>query len=116
MVRRYIGDATIYITYSDKDDETYHGSVVTNDGYRWAFEMLRAPQSGFPHAYDSSMAYDKMAKAALSFASYYTSFNRHGNTPDWAPDVDTADAIAAATDWAVKDVDGYTLYDVRRKK
>lgn len=129
MATRYIGDAVIRIEYRDRGD--YAGTIsVPPRGFSakhakyagrgksklvWAFEDLGAPSIGHGPGigYDSPKAYDSMAGHAVSFGSYYTSHNRGRDVPDWAPDPELADAIAEATEWAMRD-DG--SYDVRRKR
>lgn len=114
MARRYVGNLCVYINYSDCDDESYHGSIVV-DGHRWAFDGLKAPPAGLGDGvgYDSSEAYDRMADAALSFGSYYTTHNRGDDTPDWAPTAEIADAIDAEACCYMADCGEY---QVRRKK
>lgn len=108
MAKRYIGDAVITIKYRDRGD---YAGTVSAGGHTWRFEDLHAPAGGLPYAYDSSQAYDKMAESAVGFASYYTTYNRGDDTPDWAPSAETADAIAEATEWAQDD---HGEYEVRR--
>lgn len=114
MARRYVGNLCVYINYSDRDDESYHGSIVV-DGQRWAFDGLKAPPAGLGDgvSYDSSEAYDKMADAALSFGSYYTTWNRGDDTPDWAPAAEVADAIDREACCYMVDCGEY---EMRRKK
>lgn len=110
MAKRYIGDAIITIQYRDRGD--YAGTIRAG-GHTWHFEDLYAPAGGLPFAYDSPEAYDKMAAAAVSFGSYYTTHNRGSDTPEWAPPAEVADAIEEATAWAT-DEEGKGLYEVRR--
>lgn len=104
MARRIIGGAAVTIRYFDSGD--YRGQISAN-GHVWRFADLHAPAVGFGPgiAYDSPAAYDEMARSAVSFGSYYTSWNRGDDTPDWAPSPETADAIAEATEYAL-DNDG----------
>lgn len=90
MAKRYIGDAVVTITYHDEGD--YRGTVSVK-GYRWRFDQLRAPAVGLGSgvAYDSPIAYDKMAAAAVSFGAY-----EH-------------DVIADATGWAMDDRGEYAV-------
>lgn len=116
MATRYIGDATIRISYLD--DGTYAGtvSVKRRSGEKlvWKFDELRPPQIGHGRgiAYDSPKAYDRMAGSAVSFGAYYTTFNRGDDTPSWAPTAEIADAIDEATSWAMDDQGNH---DVRRR-
>jgi hypothetical protein len=110
MARRYIGDAVVNIKYRDRGD---YAGTVSAGGHTWRFEDLHAPAGGLPYAYDSPQAYDKMAESAVGFASYYTSYNRGEDTPEWAPSAETADAIAEASQWAQDD---RGEYEVRRSK
>jgi hypothetical protein len=70
MARRYIGSATINIRYRDCGD--YAGTISVDGRCVWRFEDLNAPPIGLGEgvAYDSPLAYDKMAAAAASFGSY----------------------------------------------
>jgi hypothetical protein len=84
MAKRYSGDLTVNITYHD--DDTYRGTV-TGPGGSYKFNSLRAPAVGLGAgvAYDSPVAYDKMARSAISFATYdkedigYPEYNASGN-------------------------------------
>jgi hypothetical protein len=110
MAKRYIGDAIVTIAYDDVTD-SYVGSVKASDHARWKFRDLKAPVA-WNIASDSSVAYDKMAQAAVSFASYYTTHNRGDDVPDWVPAPEIADAIEYAVASAMFDNGDY---DVRRK-
>lgn len=106
MATRFIGSAVIAIFYTGNGLDEYKGIVRVSDSDAvWNFDSLYAPKSGFPSgaAYDSPEAYDAMARSAVAFASYYTSYNRGPNVPSWAPSADVADAIAHATSWAMND-------------
>lgn len=115
MAIRQIGDAIIRIKYRDRGD--YAGTITTPEGHRWRFEDLHAPKVGFGAnvAYDSPKAYDKMAEAAVSFGSYYTTMNRGDETPSWAPPAEVADAIEEAAIGAM-DPEGRGTYTVTRPK
>mgnify|MGYP006969347834 CR=1 FL=1 len=117
MATRYIGDATVRIRYRDEGDYAGVITVPSGDGGRWHwhFDDLHAPAIGFGPgiAYDSPEAYDEMAGSAISFGSYYTTYNRGDDVPEWAPDAEVADAIDEATSWATDD---QGTYDVRRRK
>lgn len=69
MAKRYSGDLTVTIEYHD--DDSYKG-VVRGPGGSYKFDDLHAPPVGLGSgvAYDSPKAYDKMARAAISFATY----------------------------------------------
>lgn len=97
MAVRYIGDAVIRITYRDRGD--YAGSVCVGKKC-WHFDELYAPMIGHGSgvAYDSSIAYDRMAAAAVGFGSN----GLHG---------DISDVISEATAWAQDD---RGEYEVRR--
>lgn len=84
MAKRYSGDLVVNITYHD--DDTYKGSVK-GPGGTYLFKDLRAPPIGHGAgiAYDSPKAYDRMARAAISFATYdkedigYPDYDASGN-------------------------------------
>jgi hypothetical protein len=114
MARRYIGDAVITITYHDAGD--YRGTIRAN-GKAWRFRDLRAPVC-FSLASDSPEAYDRMAAAAVSFGSYYTTDNRGpcalgSGMDEFAdrgyPDGETADAIEQATGCSMDDRGRYAV-------
>jgi hypothetical protein len=110
MATRYIGDAVVDIEYQDNNE---YSGTITAGGQTWKFDSLYPPAIGFGRGvgYDSSRAYDEMARSAVSFGSYYTSHNRGDDTPDWAPPEKVADAIDEATGWAQDD---QGTYEVRR--
>lgn len=112
MAIRYIGDATVRIKYRDRGDYT---GTISAGGHTWHFDELHAPRVGFGPgiAYDSSEAYDEMAGSAVTFGSYYTTYDRGDDVPEWAPEPEVADAIDEATSWAMDD---QGTYDVRRRK
>jgi hypothetical protein len=66
----------VRITYTDRG--TYAGTVSALGFKTYKFDHLNAPAIGLGEgvAYDSSVAYDKMARAALAFADHYLSRNR----------------------------------------
>lgn len=119
MARRYIGDANIYIEYHDQGD--YRGSIVVplDDGAPavWKFSGLRAPACGFGPgiAYDSPEAYDRMAQAAASFGSYYTTMNRSEDDDlEGYPSGEVADIINDAVSVVLRDNGTYEVW--RSKK
>lgn len=66
MATRFIGNATIRITYHDEGD--YRGTVSA-DGHVHHFSGLHDPPSAvLTFGADSPEAYDRMASAAVSFA------------------------------------------------
>lgn len=86
MSKRYSGDLIIDIEYHD--DDTYKGYVANRDGKKYRFTDLRAPAVGHGSgiAYDSQVAYDKMARAAVAFASYDDDdFVAYDQTPNGEP-------------------------------
>jgi hypothetical protein len=94
MAKRYIGSATITITYHD--DDSYKGTVSAN-GTVWKFDDLHAPHIGFNFASDSSEAYDRMACAAVSFAAHYDGeFGAIENAITWAAMENGAYAVRRA--------------------
>jgi hypothetical protein len=98
MARRYIGTATIHITYNDNN--TYTGRVVAG-GKTWKF-CIPPPATGLYGnvAYDSTDAYDWIARTAVRF----------GSTSDRGePAEATADAIREATECAITDTGTYSL-------
>lgn len=112
MATRYIGNAVIRISYRDAGD--YSGTVsVPGSATVWYFGGLRPPMLGFDVGYDSPVAYDRMASAAVSF----------GSDPGAASNTDddtitdkgraTAQVISDATCWAQNDRGAYS---VRRSK
>lgn len=116
MANRFIGSLIVTISYNDAGD--YRGTVRVDGGPSWRFRDLHAPASGFNFASDSPEAYDRMASAAVSFGSNYTTHNR-GGCPDTSdetlarqgyPSGDVADAIDAASGGST---DGGE-YEVRR--
>lgn len=113
MAKRYIGGAVVDILYRDRGD--YAGTVSVGRKYTWRFSDLHAPPAGLGSgvAYDSAVAYDKMASSAAGFGSYYSSHNRGDDTPDWAPSARVADAIEEAVSWAQDD---RGEYDVKRSR
>jgi hypothetical protein len=92
MAVRYIEHLKIDIRYHDQG--YYFGRVSTPAG-TWKFSGLYPPKIGFTFAYDSSKAYDKMAKSALAFGSYYTTHNR-GDVPPGYPSAEIADEMSTA--------------------
>ncbi len=109
MARRYIGDAIVDIRYDDRHSD-YRGSVKAG-GRTWKFTDLHEPRYGFGHGVDTPEAYDKMAASAVAFGSYYTTHNRGGDTPEWAPSPSVADAIDDAVSYVINDKG---QYEVRR--
>lgn len=101
MPKRFIGDAVVEIRYSGhiSGRDEYAGSVRAGHCV-WKFDSLYAPPAGFNFGYDSPQAYDRMAEAAISFGSYYTSRNRKDDVPSWAPPPELADIIDEATQYA----------------
>jgi len=73
----------------------------------WHFSDLGVP--GGYKAADSPDAYDAAASSAVGFGSYYTTHNRGDDTPEWAPDPETADAIEEATSVAMDDQGRYLV-------
>ena len=122
MAKRYIGDATIEITYTDGRRPEYVG-VIRAKGFFWKFEKLHPPQCGFNFGYDSPEAYDKMAVSAVDFGGYYSTHNRPkaGSKEDKEliedgyPDGETASAIDEAASQASAE-DGRGGFMVRRSK
>ncbi len=107
MAKRRIGDAIVRIVYHDAGD--YRGTVSAGE-HVWRFADLCAPCGfGSGVAYDSPEAYDAMAESAVSFGSYYTTHNRGGDVPDWAPPVEVADAIDEAVGCALNDDGTYQV-------
>jgi hypothetical protein len=102
MAIRYCGDAIITIAYkgySSKLQADEYVGRITAGGHTWKFDGLCAPRCGFSHAYDSSEAYDKMAKSAVHFGSYYTVGNRGEGVSEGAPTLEIATAIESATEY-----------------
>jgi hypothetical protein len=119
MARRYIGGAHIYIMYYPSCGD-YRGSIVVpqDDGAPvvWKFREIYAPKCGLGHgiAYDSPEAYDRMAQAAVSFGSYFTTMNRDEDDDlKGYPSGEVADIINDAVGIVSSD-DG--TYEVRRSK
>ena len=84
MAKRYSGDLVVHILYHD--DDSYKG-YVKGPGGTYKFDDLHAPAMGLGSgvAYDSPKAYDKMARAAIGFATYdkedigYPDYNAGGS-------------------------------------
>jgi hypothetical protein len=119
MAKRYIGDAVITIEYVGETQDgrgNYKGTVRVGK-HTWRFDELHSgvggvsSGKGYGYPADSPEAYDKMAGSAVGFASYYTTFNRGDDAPDWAPPPEVADAIEEAVGWAQDD---RGEYEVRR--
>lgn len=101
MARRYVGEAFVNIDYRPRKGD-YVGYVRVGRNV-WHFKEL-FPPSELPYAASptSPSAFDLLAKAAISFGSYYTNLNRQ-KVPSWAPSAEVADAIYQATDGAIDD-------------
>jgi|HubBroStandDraft_4_1064222.scaffolds.fasta_scaffold45355_2 hypothetical protein len=110
MAKRWIGDAVVTIEYAGEKDgrSQYKGTIKAGD-HTWRFADLGSPMGGFRTGSDSPEAYDEMAGAAASFASYYTTHNRGDDVPDWAPSPEIADAIDEAVSWAQDDKGNYQV-------
>ena len=67
MARRFSGNATIYLSYTDRGDYRVTIGVEGRDAWRG---RVNPPAAGFGPgiAYDSSEAYDQTARAAIAFA------------------------------------------------
>lgn len=119
MARRYIGNAVIDIEYHDRGTRGYYRGYVSAGEHVWHFDHLYPASAGYRPgnaglgegvALDSPEAYDKMAAAAVSFGSYYTTHNRK-EAPKWAPSAEEADAIDEAVSGVMDDKG---RYEVRR--
>jgi hypothetical protein len=101
MARRYVGEAFVNIDYRPRKGD-YVGYIRVGRDV-WNFEGL-FPPSELPYAASSQSpsAFDLLAKAAVSFGSYYTNLNRR-QLPSWAPSAEVADAIYQATSSAIDD-------------
>jgi hypothetical protein len=110
MAKRWIGDAVVTIEYAGEKDgrSQYKGTIKAGD-HTWRFADLGSPMGGFRTGSDSPEAYDEMAGAAASFASYYTTHNRGDDVPDWAPSPEIADAIDEAVSWVQDDKGNYQV-------
>lgn len=113
MAKRKIGDAIVNIKFYDVAFELrgeYRGTVSAY-GKTWKFKELYSPAHGFGPgvAYDSPIAYDKMAESAVGFGSAFTTDNR-GDESDLEgyPDAATADAIMEATAHTMTDQGDYS--------
>ena len=83
MARRYSGNLSVTVLYEDEGRDGRYRVTVSNgrDAYK---TFLRPPASGFGPgiAYDSPEAYDRVARAAISFA-----IDEHPEAfPDVSPD------------------------------
>ena len=116
MALRYCGDAVISLTYygDARGRDAYKGTIKAG-GFVWAFDALHPPAAGFPNGAPcgSPEAYDAMARSALSFGSYYTTHNRGGEVPAWAPSAMVADAISEATSWSTDDCGEFIVFRSR---
>jgi len=113
MIRRFIGELEIRLQYCGRSDNNwakYLGYILLPDGQRHNFTDL-CSGVGLPGT--RAEDFDEMAKAAVDFASYYTSHNRGDDLPDWAPSADLADAIEDAAMCGMKEEGGY---EVRRNQ
>ncbi len=109
---RKIGDALIFIEIDEdrQEERAWYKGVVIARGEIWEFSDLGAPPN-WDLAWDSDEAYDEMAASAISFGSYYSSYNRGNDVPKWAPPAHIADAIEAETSWAQDD---RRIYEIER--
>jgi len=108
---RYIGGARIAIGWNDARD-AYEGSIKVGR-LKQTFSDLHPPRIRSQASVDSPEQYDRMAAAAVSFLSYYTTGNRGYDDPDWIPPADFADALSDAV---AGDMDDQGRYYVRRAK
>lgn len=101
MARRYVGDAFVNLDYRPRKRD-YVGYVKIGHTV-WKFEGLYPP-SKLPYRAgpESPSTFDSVAKAAMSFGSYYTNLNRR-QVPSWAPSVEVADAIYEALAGSIDD-------------
>lgn len=69
MAKRYSGDLTIVLAY---DDRGFYPTAISRGRRRIWRGQIGAPASGFGRgvAYDSSRAFDDIARSALSFADH----------------------------------------------
>ena len=113
MPKRFIGDAMVSIDYRDSErrdgdhrDGAYYCAVYVPKGaaahYVWRFDDLYPPRFTDFGAYDSAVAYDEMAGAAVSFGAY----------GEFAPP-EIAEAIADAVSWAQDDQGNYNVRRTR---
>lgn len=110
--RRYIGDAviTLEIEHEGMGPRVEYKGTIRAGGYSWRFDKLSVPI--FNKGSDSPEAFDEAAASAAGFGSYYTTYNRGDDVPDWAPSPEVADAIDEAVSFATNDQGSYF---VRRK-
>lgn len=94
MARRFSGGLTVYV---QDEGGSYKGLVHVPKVGNWPFDEL-VVRSRFES--NSPEAYDEAAETALSFASYYTTYNRGSDVPAWAPKPELADAISGAMEYA----------------
>lgn len=97
-VQALVGEARVYIDF-DEGQGVFFG-YITAHGHTWAFNDLR--QAPLGPTGDDKEWYAKAISAAVSFGTYYTSSNRSGEVPSWAPPAETADALADATSEAYR--------------
>lgn len=95
---RYIGYVEVYISYvgTDRDGRDEYEGYIIVEGDMWEFDGLYGPVCAIdPEDGDTSeeASIDRMAAAAVSFASYYTTGNRGKDTPEWAPSPEFADRV-----------------------
>jgi hypothetical protein len=102
MAKRYIGAATVYLRYDDRD--FYYCTISVNGQHCYTCEVRPAPVGFGPGiAYDSPEAYDQIAQTAVAFGA--------DDTEDAGQDAEHARIIRDATDLALRE-DG--SYHVRR--
>jgi hypothetical protein len=111
VARRYVGEAFVNIDYRPRKGD--YAGYVRVGRLVWNFDELIPPKE-LPYGAgpESPSAFDAVAKAAISFGSYYTNLNRR-QVPRWAPPVEVADAIYQAVESVI---DPRGRYAVRRSR
>jgi hypothetical protein len=111
VARRYVGDAFINLDYRPRQGD-YTGYIRVGRDV-WNFDGLFPPKElPYGASPESPSAFDSVAKAAVSFGSYYTNLNRR-QVPRWAPSAEVADAIYQAVGGVI---DERGRYAVRRSR
>jgi hypothetical protein len=111
MARRYIGENFIEIDYHPSS-KRYRGYIRAGK-HVWNFSSLEPPDLfKYGASPESPSAYDEMAKAAVTFGSYFTSLYC-GKRAAWAPPAAVADAIYQYAQGAI---DPRGRYGVRRTR
>lgn len=74
---KYFNSGPLKGSFKLRDEHKDYAGCIRIDGECvWKFDGIKAPAAGLDVAVDSPIAYDQMACTAVSFGSYYTTYNR----------------------------------------